>query len=65
MVGTVQWFDASKGFGQIRVEGGAEVFVHYSEIRGDGLRTLSQGEEVEFEIRETERGPQAANVNRH
>lgn len=65
MTGTVQWFDESKGFGQIRAEGGSEVFVHYSEIRGDGFRTLTQGEEVEFELRETEQGPRAANVNRH
>lgn len=63
--GTVKWFDESKGFGTIQTEGGREVFVHYSEIRGDGFRTLSQGEEVDFEIRETEKGLQAANVTRH
>ena len=56
MTGTVQWFDESKGFGQIRAEGGSEVSVHYSEIRCDGFRTLTQGEEVEFELRETEQG---------
>lgn len=65
IVGTVKWFDDSKGFGLIQAESGAEVFVHFSEIRCDGFRTLAQGEEVEFEIRETEKGPQAANVNRH
>ena len=64
-VGTVKWFDDSKGFGLIQAEGGKDVFVHYSEIRCDGFRTLAQGDEVEFELRETERGLQAANVNRH
>jgi CspA family cold shock protein len=64
-VGTVEWFDDSKGLGLIRAESGAEVLVHFSEIRCDGYRTLSPGERVEFEIRETERGQQAANVNRH
>jgi len=64
-LGTVKWFDGSKGFGFIQAETGAEVFVHYSAIRGDGFRTLTQGEEVEFEIRETERGLHAANVVRN
>jgi len=64
-VGTVKWFDHSKGIGFIQAETGAEVFVHFSEIRRDGLRTLSRGDEVEFEIRETDRGLQAANVLRH
>ncbi|MFC1662008.1 cold-shock protein [Gemmatimonadota bacterium] len=64
-MGTVKWFDDSKGFGFIQAETGADVFVHFSAIRGDGLRTLVSGEEVEFEIRETEKGLQAANVFRH
>ncbi len=64
-LGTVQWFDDTKGLGSIRSEGGAEVPVHYSAIRGDGLRTLSKGEEVRFEIRRTESGLQAANVIRN
>jgi CspA family cold shock protein len=64
-VGTVKWFDESKGIGFIRSKGGTEVAVHYSAIQGDGFRTLSQGDEVEFEIRVTEGGLQAANVNRH
>ncbi len=64
-VGTVEWFDDSKGLGLIRAESGDEIFVHFSEIRCDGYRTLIQGEKVEFEIRETEQGRQAANVNRH
>ena len=65
LLGTVQWFNDSKGFGSILAEGGAEVHVHFSAIRGDGLRTLARGEEVQFEIRETERGLQAANVVRN
>jgi CspA family cold shock protein len=64
-VGTVKWFDDSKGFGFIQAEDGKDVFVHFSEIRCDGFRTLTRGEEVEFEIRETDRGLSAANVNRH
>ena len=64
-LGTVQWFNDSKGFGTIRAENGAEVSVHFSAIRGDGLRRLSQGDEVRFEIRETEMGLQAANVVRN
>jgi len=64
-MGTVQWFSDSKGLGSILAEGGAEVHVHYSAIREDGLRTLAQGEEVRFEIRETETGLQAANVVRN
>ena len=64
-LGTVKWFNESKGVGFIRAESGKEVYVHFSAIRGDGLRTLAQGEEVEFEIRETEKGLQAANVFRH
>jgi CspA family cold shock protein len=64
-VGTVKWFDESKGFGFIQAEDGKDVFVHFSDIRCDGFRTLTKGEEVEFEMRETERGFHAANVNRH
>ena len=64
-VGTVKWFDDSKGLGLIRSESGTEVSVHFSEIRCEGFRTLLEGEEVEFEIRETHLGLQAANVNRH
>ncbi len=63
--GTVKWFSESKGIGFIRAESGKEIFVHYSAIRKDGLRTLARGEEVEFEIRETEAGLHAANVVRH
>jgi CspA family cold shock protein len=65
ILGTVKWFDESKGCGCILAEDGRDVFVHFSEIRCNGFRTLSRGEEVEFEIRESERGFHAANVNRH
>jgi CspA family cold shock protein len=65
IVGTVKWFDASKGYGSILTEDGKDVFVHFSEIRCSGFRTLTRGEEVEFEIRESERGFHAANVDRH
>ena len=64
-LGTVKWFSESKGIGAIRVDSGVEVAVHFSAIRDDGLRTLAKGEEVRLEIRETERGLQAANVHRH
>lgn len=60
--GTVKWFNAEKGFGFIEVEGGDDVFVHFSAIQGDGFKTLEEGQPVEFEIVEGNRGPQAANV---
>ncbi|WP_195571602.1 cold shock domain-containing protein [Paenibacillus sp. 1001270B_150601_E10] len=62
MKGTVKWFNAEKGYGFISVEGGDDVFVHYSAIQTDGFKTLDEGQEVEFEISEGNRGPQAANV---
>ena len=58
----VKWFHQVKGYGFIEVEDGKDVFVHYSEIQGDGFKTLDEGQEVEFEIVEGNRGPQAANV---
>jgi cold shock protein len=64
MKGTVKWFNDSKGYGFIQAPEGNEVFVHFSAISGNGFRTLSEGEEVEFEIQESDRGPQAANVIR-
>jgi len=64
MKGTVKWFNDSKGYGFIRHPEGDDVFVHFSAILGDGFRTLAEGEEVEFEVRDTERGRQAANVIR-
>ncbi|MDP1511187.1 cold shock domain-containing protein [Paenibacillus sp. CMAA1739] len=64
MKGTVKWFNAEKGYGFIQVEGGEDVFVHFSAIQGEGFKTLEEGQEVEFEITEGNRGPQAANVNK-
>jgi CspA family cold shock protein len=60
--GNVKWFNAEKGYGFISVEGGEDVFVHFSAIQGDGFKTLDEGQEVEFEITQGNRGPQAANV---
>ncbi|RDI43208.1 cold-shock protein CspD [Falsibacillus pallidus] len=60
--GTVKWFNAEKGFGFIEVEGGNDVFVHFSAITGEGFKSLEEGQQVEFEIVEGNRGPQAANV---
>ncbi|WP_017754598.1 cold-shock protein CspD [Calidifontibacillus oryziterrae] len=60
--GKVKWFNAEKGFGFIEVDGGDDVFVHFSAIQGDGFKTLEEGQSVEFEIVEGNRGPQAANV---
>ncbi|MFM1652360.1 cold-shock protein [Brevibacillus sp. B_LB10_24] len=60
--GTVKWFNAEKGFGFIQVEGGEDVFVHYSAIQTQGFKTLEEGQKVEFEIVQGSRGPQAANV---
>ncbi|MDN5741775.1 MULTISPECIES: cold-shock protein [Corynebacterium] len=62
--GTVKWFNAEKGFGFIAPEdGSADVFVHYSEIQGNGFRTLEENQKVSFEIGEGAKGPQATNVN--
>ncbi len=60
--GKVKWFNDAKGFGFIEQDGGVDVFVHYSAIKMDGFKTLKQGQDVEFEIKEGEKGPQAANV---
>jgi CspA family cold shock protein len=60
--GTVKWFNAEKGYGFIQVEGGDDVFVHFSAIQGDGFKTLEEGQQVEFDITQGNRGPQAANV---
>ncbi|MEO3944167.1 cold-shock protein [Gorillibacterium sp. CAU 1737] len=62
MKGIVKWFNAEKGYGFLQVEGGEDVFVHFSAIQGDGFKTLDEGQEVEFEITQGNRGPQAANV---
>ncbi len=60
--GTVKWFNNSKGYGFIQLEGGSDVFVHYSAIKMEGFRTLDEGGRVSFEVHQGERGPQAAEV---
>ena len=61
--GKVKWFNESKGYGFIEpVGGGSDVFVHYSAIQGEGYKTLAEGQLVEFEITQGEKGPQASNV---
>jgi cold shock protein len=60
--GTVKWFNESKGFGFLSHEGGPDVFVHHSEIRGEGFKTLNEGDKVQFEITQSPKGPRAANV---
>ena len=64
MTGKVKWFNAEKGCGFIEREGGDDVFVHFTAIQTEGFKTLEEGQEVEFEIVEGNRGPQAANVTR-
>lgn len=64
MQGTVKWFSAEKGYGFISQEDGDDVFVHFSAITMDGFKSLDEGQLVEFEIVQGERGPQAANVQR-
>ena len=62
--GIVKWFNNEKGFGFISVEGENDVFVHFTAIQGEGFKTLEEGQNVQFEIVEGARGPQAANVTR-
>jgi len=64
VTGTVKWFSRQKGYGFIEREGGDDVFVHFSAIQGDGFRNLEEGDQVEFTIESSEKGPQAANVVR-
>lgn len=64
MKGTVKWFNAKRGFGFISDEEGNDVFVHFSALQMDGFKVLDEGDEVEFEVIEGEKGPQAANVTK-
>jgi cold shock protein len=60
--GTVKWFNDQKGYGFIACESGKDVFVHHNAIQGDGYKSLSEGQEVEFEVQQGPKGDQAANV---
>ncbi|MDA0310983.1 MAG: cold-shock protein [Gemmatimonadetes bacterium] len=62
MKGTVKWFNDSKGYGFIEQPEGDDVFVHFSAIQSEGFRTLAEGEQVEYEVSESEQGPQAVSV---
>ena len=62
MTGTVKWFNDKKGFGFIEREGGADVFAHFSEIQGDGFKTLTENQKVEFEITNDTRGDKATSI---
>jgi CspA family cold shock protein len=62
VTGTVKWFNGAKGFGFIEREGDADVFVHYSAIRGEGLRNLEEGQSVEFNVEQGRKGLQATDV---
>ena len=62
IIGTVKWFNGSKGFGFLAREGGADVFVHFSAIQGDGFKNLDEGQKVEFTVEQGPKGPQASNV---
>ena len=62
ITGTVKWFNESKGFGFIAQEGGPDVFAHFSAIQGDGFKTLTEGQKVEFTVTQGQKGPQASNI---
>ncbi len=62
--GRVKWFNEQKGYGFIEVNGGPDIFVHFSAIEGKGFKTLSEGQEVTFEIEKGQKGPQAINVKK-
>ncbi len=60
--GTVKWFNEAKGFGFIQQESGPDVFAHFSAIKGDGFKTLNEGQRVEFTVTQGQKGPQAENI---
>ena len=62
--GTVKWFNAEKGYGFIAEDGGPDVFVHYSAIEGTGYKSLEEGDRVEFEVSQGQKGPQADSVHK-
>lgn len=62
ITGTVKWFNEDKGFGFIQREGGPDVFAHYTAITGEGYKSLAEGQSVEFEVVDGQKGPQAANI---
>jgi cold shock protein len=62
ITGTVKWFNGGKGYGFLAREGGADVFVHFSAIQGDGFKNLEEGQKVEFDVEQGPKGPQASNV---
>lgn len=62
--GTVKWFNDAKGYGFIQREGGPDVFVHFSAIQGSGFKSLAEGDKVEFEIVQGQKGPQASDVSK-
>lgn len=64
MTGKVKWFNAAKGYGFITGDDGKEVFVHFSAIQSDGYKTLDEGQAVEYEVNDGEKGPQAVNVKK-
>jgi CspA family cold shock protein len=62
MKGVVKWFDADKGYGFLSSEDGKDIFVHFSAIQSEGYKTLQEGDQVVFDVKSSDRGPQAANV---
>ena len=63
-VGVVKWFNAAKGYGFIAREGQEDVFVHFSAVQAEGFKSLAEGDKVEFDVQESDKGPKAANVTK-